>query len=210
MSFTESWLEMRMFWIYFVMRKLCKCMTRHDAKEVKVYDNKIYLGSYKTRLDLSVKSWIKSAHVKKTEEVSVWHWCSSTPQSTSTRLLWLLLKCPLSLSRWYFQVEKLCGATVGCLRALRSHWGYWCPRTLCGSGEQTKRAWRTTSGSWSSTHRTSRDSEDRSELGEEETHRLEFISLQTRVVNVSRSSIFLQHYRLQVICETGKHDIYHF
>lgn len=59
-----------------------------------------------------------------------------------------------------------------CGNALRSHWGCWCRRILCGSGERPSWGETTTLDSWSSTRRTGTDSEGQTELQEEQTVRI--------------------------------------
>lgn len=67
---------------------------------------------------------------------------------------------------WALTISGWDASTVSAFQSLcsycwisRSHWGCWYQQTLCGSGERTGWAERTTWGSWSSTHRTGRDSE---------------------------------------------------
>lgn len=55
------------------------------------------------------------------------------------------------------------------LRKVRSHRECWCLRTLCGSGEKTRREEKTTLDWWGSTQRTGTDSEGQIKLREEQT-----------------------------------------
>lgn len=74
---------------------------------------------------------------------------------------------------WALIISGWDASTVSAFQSLcsycwisRSHWGCWYQQTLCGSGERTGWAERTTWGSWSSTHRTGRDSEGQLRLWE--------------------------------------------